>query len=309
MKWLLALAIALPFAFVPSSALAQSPKEKDDFTLRVNGDVVIAAGDSINSVVVINGDLTVEGEVTDFALVIKGDAIINGTVGGDLTVIRGDIELGSSAVVDNINSVQGDIIRTQGATITGDVHERDSYRFIWAAAGVFSVLFWLGMTVAMIVAALLFAAFGGRQLTDAASSMTGDLVNTIIGAVFLWVGLPILGVLALITVIGIPLGIGVFVFILPTLGFLGYLVAGTRLGSWVLGLGGRPAGERPFLAAALGTLALQLLVLIPFIGIVIAIFAVLWGGGALAFRIYRGAGGKGFETTEPETPQSAGSEA
>jgi hypothetical protein len=309
MKWMLALIVALSFAFIPSSALAQSPKQNDDFTLRVNGDVVIASGDKVNSVVVINGDLTVDGEVTDFVLVIKGDAVINGTVGGDLTVIDGDINLTSSAVVDNVNSVRGDITRAQGATITGDIHERDSFRFIWAAAGVLSVLFWLAMTIAMLAAALIFAAFGGRQLTGAASAMTGDLVNTIIGVVFFWVGVPILGVLAIITVIGIPLGIGVLLFVLPVIGFLGYLVTGTRLGIWLLGLGGRTTGERPFLAAALGTLALQLLVLIPVIGIVIGIVAGLWGGGALAFRIYRGAGGKGFESSQPATPQSTPSEA
>ena len=308
MKWMLALILALPFAFIPSAALAQSPQQNDDFTLRINGDVVIASGDKVNSVVVIDGNLTVDGEVTDFVLVIKGDATINGTVGGDLTVINGDVNLASTAVVDNVNSVRGDINRAQGATITGDIHERDNFRFLWAAAGLFSVLFWIAMTIAMVVAALVFAAFGGRQLAAAARSMTGDLVNTIIGAVFFWVGVPLLAVLALITVIGIPIGIGLLLFLLPTIGFLGYLITGTRLGTWLLGLGGREAGERPFLAAALGTLVLQLLVLIPVIGIVIAIVAGIWGGGALAFRIYRGAGGKGFESPEVGAPEGTPSE-
>jgi hypothetical protein len=307
-KWLFAILVALPFVFLPAAASAQSPLNDDegDFNLRINGDVTIAEGETVSSVVVIDGDLTVEGEVADFALVIEGDAIVSGSVAGDLTVISGDIDLASTAVVENLNSIRGDIIRAPGATVTGDVSERDSFRFLWWAAGLFSVLLWIGMTVTMVVAALLFALFGGHQLGSASRAMTGQLVNTIIGGVFLWVAVPIVAGLAMVTIVGIPLGIGVFLFLLPALGFLGYLVAGTRLGMWLLSLGRREPGERPFLAAALGTLGLQLLILIPFLGILIAVVAGLWGAGALAFRLYRGAGGKDFEgETAPPATQGA----
>jgi hypothetical protein len=306
MKWVIGLVLALPFIVIPATASAQSPQDDDDFNLRINGDVTIAEAESVNSVVVINGDLTVEGEVTDFALVIGGDAIVSGSVGGDLTVISGDINLASTAVVDNLNSIRGDINRASGATVLGDVNERDSFRFLWWAAGLFSILLWLGLTIAVIASALIFAAFGGRQLSAASRGMTGALVNTIIGGVFLWVGVPILAGIAIATIVGLPLGLGILLFLLPTFGFLGYLVAGTRLGMWLLGLGGREAGDRPFLAAGLGMLALQLLVLIPVLGIAIALLAGIWGGGALAFRLYHNAGGKDFEGAEETAPQSAG---
>ena len=307
MKRLAIIAVALALAALPASAGAQSPDEEDEgFIMRVDGDVVIGADERVNTVIVINGDLTLEGTVTDFVLVIEGDALVSGDVGGDLTVISGDIELTSTAVVDNVNSVRGDFVRAQGATVTGDVHERDNFRFFWGIAGIFSILFWVGMTVTMIVAALVFAHFGARQLTNAATTMTGDIVNAIIGAVFLWVGGPLLAFLAFITVIGIPVGIGILVFLLPALGFLGYLVAGTRLGTFLLGFGGREQTGRPYLAAALGMLLLQLLVLVPVFGALAALLAGAWGAGALAFNIYRGAGGKGFEApATPATPAAA----
>jgi hypothetical protein len=162
------------------------------------------------------------------------------------------------------------------------------------------------LTIAVIASALIFAAFGGRQLTAASRGMTGTLVNTIIGGVFLWVGVPILAGIAIATIVGLPLGLGILLFLLPTFGFLGYLVAGPRLGMWLVGLGGREAGDRPFLAAGLGMLALQLLVLIPVLGIAIALLAGIWGGGALAFRLYHNAGGKDFEGVEETAPQNAG---
>ena len=302
MRWLAVFAIALALASVPATASAQSPEDDEEgFLMRVNGDVVIPQGEQVSTVVVIDGNLTVEGTVTDFVLVIKGDARVSGTVGGDLTVISGDIELTSSAVVENVNSVRGGLVRAQGATVNGDIHERDNFAFAWAAAGVFSILFWIGMTFTMVVAALVFARFGARQLTDAATLMTGDIVNSIIGTVFIWVGGPMLAVLAFITVIGIPLGLGIVLFLLPALGFLGYLVAGTRLGTFVLGLGGRERTGQPYLEAALGTLLLQLLILVPVFGAIAAFLAGVWGAGALAFVIYRGAGGKGFEPEAPPT--------
>jgi hypothetical protein len=306
MKRLAVLGIAFAFAALPATALAQSPEDDEGFIMRVDGDVVIGPDEQVETVVVINGDLTLEGTVTGFVLVINGDALVSGGIEGDLAVISGDIELTSTAVVDNVTSVRGDFVRAQGATVTGDVHERDNFRFFWGVAGLFSILFWLGMTVAVIAAALIFAHFGARQLTNAGATMTGDLVNAIIGTVFLWVGGPALAILAFITVIGIPLGLGILFLLLPALGFLGYLVAGTRLGAFLLGLGGREQTGRPYLAAALGTLLLQLLVLVPVFGALAALVAGAWGAGALAFNIYRGAGGKGFEAQPaPATPTAA----
>jgi hypothetical protein len=305
-KWLAVFAVALTLASLPGAAAAQSPEDNDEgFILRVNGDVVIGEDERVAAVIVIDGNLRVEGTVTDFVLVIEGDALVSGTIEGNLTVISGDIELTSNAVVEDINSVRGDLIRAQGATVTGEIHERDNFEFLWAVAGVFSLLFWVGMTVTMAVAALLFAHFGARQLSGAATLMTGDLVNSIIGTVFLWVGGPILAVLAFITVIGIPLGLGILLFLLPAMGFLGYIVAGTRLGTLVLSAGGRERSGKPYLEAVLGVVLLQLLILVPLFGAIVVLLAAIWGAGSLAFVIYRGAGGKGFEPAESTTAAPA----
>lgn len=304
MRRLIALTVGVLLAMAPGTALAQSPDDRDNgFILRTRGDVVIPAGETVSSVVVVDGNLDVRGRVSNFVLVIKGDAVVTGVVERELTVISGDIDLKPGAEVHNVNSVRGDIIQAQGATVSGDIHERDNFRFIWAVAGVFSILFWLGMTVATVAAALIFAVVGGRQLKAASRLMTGEAVNAIIGTVVLWVGVPMLAVLAMITVIGLPFGLGLLLFLLPALGFLGFIVAGTRLGLAIVDLGGREVGEHPYLAAALGSLILQLLILLPFLGALIAIVAGVWGAGSLAFIAYRGAGGTGFEDTAPVAGQ------
>jgi len=78
----------------------------------------------------------------------------------------------------------------------------------------------------------------------------------------------------------------------PLLWLLGCLVAGTRLGKALFELAGRrPPSGHPYIAATLGLIALQIIVLVPVVGWAIGALAGMWGSGALAvtaFRAWRG---------------------
>jgi len=297
MKWLAAVAIGLVLTMFPAIAFAEDGEGPDDLLVRIGADVRIAKGEKVGAVIVINGDAYIDGEVEDTVLVISGNAIISGKVGGALTVISGNIELQSSAQVDDVASIRGDLVRAQGATIAGTIEERDNFGIAAGVAAVFSILFWLAMSVAVVVAGLIFAAIGGHQLKRAAEAMTGDAVGVIVGVVFVWVAIPVIAVLAMVTLIGIPLGIGLLLFVMPTLWFLGYIVAGARLGGALLGLAGRSSGDHPFAATTLGLVLLQFGVLVPVLGAIVAALAGLWGAGAIAVSAYRAAGGKEFTPT------------
>ena len=299
----LVLFLAFIALLMPASASAQSPNDEDEDSalIRINSDAFIAADETIENLVVISADAVIEGTVTGSLVVINGDATVSGRVGDNVTVISGDINLLDSAVVDNVHSVRGDLIRAPGATVSGDVDESD-FTGLWAALGVLSVILWVGVTIAAIVAGIVFALIGGKQLRATATLMTGEAVNAIAGTVFLWVGLPILAVLAIITVIGLPLGLGILIFVMPVLGFLGYLVAATRIGSFATGAMNRAEAGRPVLAVLIGVLILQVVLLVPFIGAVIVFLASIWGAGALAFTAYRGAGGHDMVTEGNTAP-------
>jgi hypothetical protein len=138
--------------------------------------------------------------------------------------------------------------------------------------------------------------------------MTRDAVSAIVGVVFLWVAVPAIAGVAIVTLIGIPFGVGLLVFALPALWFIGYIVAGARLGSALVGLTGRATGDHPFAATTLGLALLQLLVLVPVLGALIVLFAGVWGAGAVAVIAYRAPGGKDFTPTLPAAgaqPQAA----
>jgi hypothetical protein len=309
MKWILVPLLALLLSFIPAQAFAEDGQD-DDVLIRVGADIYIAEGERVGTVVVIDGSAVIEGQVAESVFIIHGNATVAGEIGGDLTVISGDIDLQRSAQVQNVTSIRGDIIRAQGATITGELHERDGFGDIRAAVAVFSILLWLGLTVALVAAGLIFAAIGGRQLREAAQRMTADAVNTILGVVFVAVALPTIAFVAIVTLIGVPFGVGLLIFLMPTLWFLGYIVAGARLGSALVGFGHEQPTSHPYAATVLGIVLLQLLVLIPVLGMLVAMVAGLWGAGALTFSAYRAAGGRGFEASgtaaASTTTQAAG---
>jgi hypothetical protein len=298
MNKMLVILATVVLAALPSAALAQEPDDDGDLLIRINGDVTVGPGETVGSVIVIDGNVVIEGTVTDSVLVIEGDVRVSGTIENDLAVISGSADLQAGSSVDNVSLVRSDLTRAEGATVTGDIDERDDFRIASGVLALFSVIFWLAMTVAVIVAGLVFAAVGGKQLLSSAETMTGDAVNTILGIVFVWLALPILAVIAIVTVVGLPLGLGIFFFLMPALWFLGLIVAGTRLGTAIVQASGRQAGVHPYLAAFVGLLILQLLILVPILGAIVTFLAGVWGAGALAVTAFRAAGGKGF-TSDP----------
>ena len=306
--------IAVALALLPSSALAQDPDDEGGLLLRINGDARVPAGESSDTIIVVNGDAVVDGSVAGGLVVVNGDATVNGTVDEDVVVINGTLTLGDTArVAGDVSLVRSDLTRAPGAVVEGEVEERSEVGFGRAGA-VFSFLVWLGFTIVVLLAGLLFAAVAGRQLSRAVALLTGTVGGTLLGALVVWVGIPILAVLAFVTLVGIPLGFALLLFLLPALWFLGYLVAGARLGAWLLGLMNRPAAaDHPYLAALLGVLVLQVVMWVPVLGGLVWILAGVLGAGALAllaWRAWQGRGttaaGSGPETARVVLPGQAG---
>lgn len=298
LRLLFALTLALLLAAAPLSALAQ---ESDDdagtgLILRADGPVHVAAGERIGAAIAISGDATVDGTVDGLLLVIDGKAIVNGRVEGDVTVINGELLLNDTAVVDNVSLINSEFTRAPGATVLEGVHESSGFSFGWGAA-VFSALFWVGSSLALLVVGLVLAAIAGKQVTGAGRLATERVGQTVLSSVIVWIGLPLVAVAAFISLIGIPVGLGIGVALLA-LGFFGYIVAGVRIGQFLTERGRPESRQHPFLAAVVGLVILQLVALLPFIGGFIAGVAGLYGGGALAYYAYQGWRG-GHEPAAP----------
>ncbi|HEY4668813.1 MAG TPA: hypothetical protein VIH05_03460 [Tepidiformaceae bacterium] len=284
-------------AMVPFAALAQGVDDDDDFTLQVNRDYTLPAGESVGGLVVVNGDALIEGTVRDFLVVVEGTADISGSVKG-LTVVNGDAILRDGATVTNdVLLVRSTLDQQPGSTVGGEIEERS--RFLFRGAWlVFGLIFWLGATLALIVGGLLFAAIGGRQLRASTANLSEQPGPSILAAVIVLFAVPLLAVLAMVTIVGIPLGIGILLFLLPALALLGYLVAADWLGGLVLsGFKRDAARTKRYLPVVIGVLMLQAVSLIPAFGWAVWALAALYGLGGLTYLAWRTA--RGYRSPPP----------
>jgi hypothetical protein len=281
--------IALLGAMLPIAALAQDSAQGDDgLLLRINGPVTVAENETIENVVVIGDNATIDGTVTGSLVVINGDAMVSGTVQDDITVFRGTLDLAATARVENVSIIRGEFARDPAASVTGAITEGD-FRVNFWDWGVFWAFVWMGTTLTILVAGVIFAAVGSKQLKASGDTITSAPGPALLGVAAAWIAMPILMFMAFFTIIGIPLSVGYFLFVLPIFWFLGYLVAGTQLGRMILR--SRYDEAHPYLAAMLGLLLLQIIGIIPFFGGLIAFLAGIIGSGALivlGWRAWRG---------------------
>jgi hypothetical protein len=286
---LVATAVALLLA--PSPALAQ--ENPDDVYVRVNGTVDLAADESVDMLVAVDSEARVAGMVRDTLVIVNQTATVSGDVGRDAIVINSTLRLEPTAQIGgDVVLINGQLSQADGAAIGGSVVERSGasigaeFRRVTAAV---SFIAWLGMTLLFVIVALAWAAVGGHQLS-AVAGLLGARPGLAAGAaVILWiVVVPIVAVVAFVTVIGIPTGITLLLVVLPLLWGLGYVTTGTRLGFFVADLRRTsPDLAHPYLEAILGVAIFQIIGLIPIVGGIVVALAGLFGAGAIVLHAWR----------------------
>src|SRR5215217_5509066 len=285
---LIATTLALLLAPVP--ALAQ--EQTDDVYVRVNGTVDLADDESVDTLVAVNSESRVAGTVRDTLVIVNQTATVSGDVGRDAIVANGTLRLEPTANIGgDVVLINGQLDQADGATIAGNVVERSGAmigaEFNRATAAI-SFIAWLGMTLLFVVVALVWAAVGGRQLSDVAGLLGARPGLAALAAVIFWIVVPIVAFVVLFTVIGIPIGITLLLVVLPLLWGLGYITTSTRLGFFLADLRHTtPNLAHPYLEAVLGVVIFQLIGLIPIVGGIVVGLAGLFGAGAIVVHLWR----------------------
>jgi hypothetical protein len=265
------------------TALAQDGTSTPDDQIVLTGRLVVAADETVDAAVILDGPAVVEGTVRETLVVLNGDAEISGTVEEDVVVINGDVVIRSGAEIGGDLVTQSTPTIEEGATIRG---ERSSpmtrFDFDFATGFAGRIAWWIAYSVSVLILGLLLLAFAPRLFPAVRQVATADLGSSIGWGLGLFFLLPIGAILSLVTVVGIPLG----VFTLLALAFLytlGYVVATIGLGSRMM----RTTQSR-FVAFFGGWVVLRLLALIPFVGGWLWFLGSVWGLGLLAVAIRRG---------------------
>jgi hypothetical protein len=204
--------------------------------------------------------------------------------------VRSPVTIGPGTVVlGDVMKVDSVVTRVGDGAIGGAVRDlaADSAGLGWFV-GPAMLMAYAGFGRAASAAGLLLAGLAARQVRAAEALISHQPAQTLVAALA-GVFLPIfLVTMLVVTIVGAPLGIGILLGLWPLAAFIGYLVAGIWIGDWVLArTTPGTTRERPYLAAVVGLLILELLGILPFIPMI----ATLFGFGAvllLAWGTFRG---------------------
>jgi cytoskeletal protein CcmA (bactofilin family) len=267
MKRIVVIALLLFCWVLPASASAAS---SDDRVVIV-GDVLVDRDTTAGDILVADGDVTIRGTVDGDVVVGDGDVTIRGKVTGDVLTLAGQAILGRRAQVD------GDLVYADekpqvasGAQVGGKVKKVEP-----SDVGLgLSIGIWVAVTVSTLLLGLLLLLLFPKAADAVARTSKVRTGLSILVGVLAFLLVPALGVVLLITVVGIPLGVGLLLAVLPLYG-LAYTASAFVVGRLILKKSAR------ILAFVVGLVILRALALIPFAGALVWVLATIFGLGAL----------------------------
>ncbi|KXG76945.1 hypothetical protein AN618_13210 [Fervidicola ferrireducens] len=244
---------------------------------QIGEDVVIGAGQVLNGdAVAIMGDVVVNGRISGDAVAVMGDVIVSGIVEGDATAVGGRV------IVEENGRVLGKINQVGIAGGIGEVLRNPwKYEFYWnpkmlaPRSMVFYFLRFLGI---LALGALTIALFP-NNVEVAANAVDKDAVGKLIKGLVLMLLMPVVALLLVFTLIGIPL-IPAVMLLAAIAGFFGYLAISVFLGR-KLNVHLR-INESLFAEYLLGALVLWLIQLVPFAGGIVSLAVFILSLGITA---------------------------
>jgi hypothetical protein len=225
----------------------------------------------------------IAGRTTGDVVSVSGPVHVTGRVDGDLIAVSDRAILGRGA------RVGGDLhygderpVLARGASVGGEISKENwgdaSSGWGWVSA----VWWWLAVTVSTLVVGALLVWLAPGALHAAERAVREHLGAAVGWGVAIAIGVPLLAVLALVTLVGIPFGVALLLAAIPVL-LVAYTTTAWTVGRRVL----RNRSPSPWAALLAGWGILRLLALIPIAGALVGIAATVVGLGALAMALWQ----------------------
>jgi hypothetical protein len=270
--------VALLAMAAPASAQVET---EPDTQVVLTGRAEVRAGERAESVVIFDGPAVIAGDVDGAVVAMNGDIQVSGMVEEDVVALNGKATILSGA------RVGGDVVSSKapqvdpGATVEGDTK---TVKFSLRGLGVlFWVAWWVAVTVSLLILGILLLALFPATMAASYAVAHREPGRAIGIGLLVAIGLPIVSILVMVTVVGIPLGL-VGLLSLALLYALGHVVAALAVGRMMI-----KEPKSRFLAFFVGLIVLRILGLIPFVGGLVTFVAAAYGVGALAIAGWRAA--------------------
>ncbi len=282
MQRLLVLAAALSALLVtaPQAAAATQGEKADEAVVVINGAVNVPRGETVNGVFLAHGDARIAGHVNGDALVLSGDVLVSGHIDGDLVMGSGTARLLPGARVDgDLRYGDEKPVIADGATVGGTTSKgnwTDSVDFL-PFIGAFVV--WFAITLSSVVLGILLLLIAPRAadaIYDRARERLGPVVAI---GIAIFIVLPITAFISAITFFGLPLAIGIGLALLP-LAAVAYVTTAWAVGRAIV----KPPRER-ILSFLAGLAILRVAALVPILGLLVWLAAVVVGLGLIGAAI------------------------
>jgi len=249
----------------------------------ITGGVVVSPGQTAGDVIVLDGTVRVAGHVTGDVVSVAGPVRVSGRVDGDLIAVSDRAFLGSTA------RVGGDLrygdekpVLARGARVAGEISNEDWVDSANGWGWVSALAWWVAVSVSTLIVGVLLVWLAPGALYAAERAVRERLGATVGWGILIAIGLPVLAILALVTLVGIPFGIALLFAAVPVL-VVAYATAAWLVGRRVL----RNRSESRWAALFAGWGILRLLALIPIAGELVGLAATVVGLGALAVALWR----------------------
>ena len=248
----------------------------------ITGGAVVAPGQTAGDVIVIDGPVTIAGHATGNVVAVSGPIRLSGRVDGDVIAVSDRALLGPRA------RVGGDLrygderpVLAPGARVAGTISNEDWADTTSGWGWVSSFAWWLAVSVSTLLVGVLLVWLAPRALSAAERTVHEHIAATIAWGLGIAIGAPLLAILALVTLVGIPFGIALLLAGIPVL-VVAYTTSAWLVGSRVL----RERSGSPWAALLAGWGILRVLALIPVAGGLVGLIATVAGLGALTVALW-----------------------
>ena len=231
------------------------------------------------------GDLTVGGHTVGSVNLAGSRAVFDGRADGNLAAEAQEFNIGPDAVINGdlvlVGATEATIAPT--AKISGQTRHQPAKEW-WTGPRVDprpgQSGFGLFLAGTAILAGLGLLILGRSAFDEAASAARAKPGSRFVAGLVTIVLLPFAAGLLALTVIGIPLAIGL-ILLVPLLLIIGHATAALGIADWVLNREGLPRSlGKSLLYLAVGAIGISLVGLIPLIGPLAVLVTLLLGAGA-----------------------------
>lgn len=275
--------------------------------VRVAGQTVTVAGPIAHSLTafgqsvtlsgnaVISMDVTVYGTSVHLGGKVGRDAVVGGQnvtvaglVGRNITSTVDQLAFGNgSRVGGNVDYTsykeadKGSGVTVEGKTIRHDPPANQNDSTLGWVAQFWGVAYWFG---AWLVLGLLLLALAPRSYKATANVMIQQAGWTLLAGTAALIMTPVLAVMLMVTVLGIPAGaVVLLLWVVAMMAACAY--SGFSLGQWLAAQAGWKLKWPLATSLAIGLLLLALLMLVPVVGGLFSLLALVWGLGGIVLAI------------------------